>query len=230
MKGSQMGVLAKVGSFKSERQAVLDEIERTGIIAILRGDLKSRAIEAVKTLGECGITAVEVTMNSPNAFETIRVLRQEIHVPFALGAGTVLTQDEVTKAFDSGARFVVSPNMSPAVITATKKLDMASFPGCSTCTEILEAFDHGADAVKIFPATIFSPESLRTIRSSLGNLRLIPTGGITPKSAAEYFAAGAWALGIGSALVNANDLRLGDALRSCAGEFVSAATARQGQR
>ena len=207
------------------RQVVIDEVGRTGIIAILRGDLSGRELGIVETLVECGITAVEITMNSPNVFDTIRSLQRRSRLPFVLGAGTVLNQDEVMKAFDVGAKFIVSPNMSPAVIQLTKTLGMASFPGCSTCTEMLEAFNHGADAVKIFPATMFSPRSLRTIRSALGNVRAIPTGGITPDNATEYFSAGAWAVGVGTALVNANALQIMESLQIRAREFLAAVNA-----
>ncbi|HVU46491.1 MAG TPA: bifunctional 4-hydroxy-2-oxoglutarate aldolase/2-dehydro-3-deoxy-phosphogluconate aldolase, partial [Terracidiphilus sp.] len=181
---------------------VLRAIEQTRLIAILRGNLKDRACEVATALSESGVLVMEVTLNSPDALQAIRTIRRYAGLSVSLGAGTVLSPEEVKQAFDAGAEFIVSPNMSPAVIEETKRLGMASFPGCFTCTEILNGLACGADAIKLFPAIAFSPASLRAILASLGSIRLIPTGGITAENAADYLAAGAWAFGVGSEIVN----------------------------
>ncbi len=181
---------------------VLRAIEQTRLIAILRGNLKDRACEVATALSESGVLVMEVTLNSPDALQAIRTIRRYAGLSVSLGAGTVLSPEEVKQAFDAGAEFIVSPNMSPAVIEETKRLGMASFPGCFTCTEILNGLACGADAIKLFPAIAFSPASLRAILASLGSIRLIPTGGITAENAVDYLAAGAWAFGVGSEIVN----------------------------
>lgn len=209
---------------------VLAEVERTGIIAILRGDLKGRAINIVEALLRSGITAIEVTMNSPGALEMIHMLRREIPVPFALGAGTVLHVDEVEAACDVGAQFIVSPNIAAPVIQATKRLGMASFPGGATCSEIIQGLNEGADAIKIFPASALPPKEMRTIRGPLGNIRLIPTGGLTPDAIAGYCAVGAWAFGIGSALVDANKEKPIATLERDATRFIEAVAHARGSR
>lgn len=181
---------------------VLRVVEETRLIAIMRGNLKDRAIEVAAALIESGVLAMEVTLNSPDALNAIRTIRSHAGSSVALGAGTVLSVEEVNQAFDAGAEFIVSPDMAPAVIEETKRLGMASFPGCFTPTEIVNGLAHGADAIKLFPATAFSPASVRGIRAALGDFRLIPTGGITAANAGDYIAAGAWAFGVGSELVN----------------------------
>jgi 2-dehydro-3-deoxyphosphogluconate aldolase / (4S)-4-hydroxy-2-oxoglutarate aldolase len=218
--------IAKVSAVQADN--VVREVGRTRIVAILRGDLKGKAVEVVQTLIDAGISAVEVTLNSPHPFDTIAEIRDSIRSPFVLGAGTVLHSDEVAKAFDHGAQFIVSPNMSPVVIQTTKKLGMASFPGCATCSEIIRAFEYGADAAKLFPAIIFPPEGVHAILASLGSMRLIPTGGITLKNAAQYLTAGAWALGVGGALVDVSKVESMSDLRIRAIEFADAATTRRG--
>jgi len=210
---------------------VLQAVEHTRLIAIMRGNLKDRAMEIATALSESGVTVMEVTLNSPDALQAIRTIAREAGSSVALGAGTVLTADEVRQAFDAGAKFIVSPNMSRAVIAETKKLGMASFPGCFTPTEIVEGLASGADAIKLFPGIAFSPASIRALLGPLGNIRLIPTGGITVQNAASYLEAGAWAFGVGSELVNLKTAGPLDtaALRERAGAFVQAIQAAKGK-
>ena len=203
---------------------VLQAIEETRLIAILRGNLKDRAMEIATALSESDVRVMEVTLNSPDALEAIRTIRKHAGSSVVLGAGTVLNAEEVEHAFDAGAEFIVSPHMSPAVIEKTKELGMASFPGCFTPTEIVNGLACGADAIKLFPGIAFSPASLRALLSALGDIRLIPTGGITAANAASYLEAGAWAFGVGSELVNLRAAGPLDtaALRERASAFVSA--------
>ncbi|HEU5408876.1 MAG TPA: bifunctional 4-hydroxy-2-oxoglutarate aldolase/2-dehydro-3-deoxy-phosphogluconate aldolase [Nitrospira sp.] len=200
---------------------VVAEVGRTGIIAILRGNLKGKETEIAQALLSSGITVLEITMNSPNALQNLSTIRNKVGASLIIGAGTVLRHEEVAKAHDAGAQFIVSPNYSPDVIRATKRFGMASFPGCSTCTEMLQAVGQGADAVKVFPATTLKPEGVRAVLASLGQLRLIPTGGVTAFNAAEYFAAGAWALGVGSALIDEESVEDPDEVRVRGEVFVS---------
>ncbi len=180
---------------------VIKQIEAGRIIAILRGDFGGREEEIVSALVEAGVTAVEVTLNSPNAFDSINRLSASFGSRIAVGAGTVLRVDEVERAADSGARFIVSPNRNASVIKTTKRLGLVSLPGCFTPSEIVEALDAGADAAKLFPAQSLGIDFIKAMRGPLPDARLIPTGGVTPEAARDYLAAGVWALGVGSELV-----------------------------
>jgi 2-dehydro-3-deoxyphosphogluconate aldolase/(4S)-4-hydroxy-2-oxoglutarate aldolase len=179
------------------------EIMATGVVVVMRGNLGSAIVDIVQALYSAGIRAIEVTMNSPGAANSINCLAKAFGTTMSVGSGTVLSSEEAQIAFDAGATFIVSPNIDPSVIEATKKLGMASYPGAATCTEMLAGLRHGADAIKIFPASAQSPTDLQVLRGPLGDVRFIPTGGITPELCEDYIAHGAWAVGVGSNLVNA---------------------------
>ncbi len=183
-------------------EEVIRKLEEGRIIAILRGDFEGREEEIVAALSDAGIIAVEVTLNSPGAIDSIKRLATGFGSQIAIGAGTVLTVDDVARAEAAGARFIVSPNRDVRVIGETKRLGLVSLPGCFTPSEIVEALDAGADAIKIFPAITLGPAYVKAVRAPLGNIRLVPTGGVTPEKAREYFTAGAWAVGVGSELLN----------------------------
>jgi Entner-Doudoroff aldolase len=206
-------------------EQTIEQIEASRIIAILRGDFCGREEEIVGVLTEAGITAVEVTLNSPGAFDSIKRLAVSFGSLIAIGAGTVLQSQEVERAAAAGARFIVSPNRNASVIETTKRLGLISLPGCFTPSEIVEALDAGADAVKLFPAQCLGVDFVKAMRGPLPNVRVVPTGGVTPEAARGYFAAGAWALGVGSELIGKdviNEKGL-ESLRRRATDFVEAA-------
>lgn len=208
-----------------ESDQVLEQIEAGRIIAILRGDFGGREEEIVGVLIEAGITAVEVTLNSPNAFVAIKRLAASFGSRIAVGAGTVLQTDEVERSAGAGARFIVSPNRNASVIETTKRIGLVSLPGCFTPSEIVEALDAGADAIKLFPAQCLGLDFIKAMRGPLPNVRVIPTGGVTPEAARSYIAAGAWALGVGSELIGKdvmNDSGF-ESLRRRAADFAEAA-------
>lgn len=182
-------------------EPLLQLIERSRVIAILRGDFGGRETEMAAAILAGGITAVEVTLNSPGALETIRRLAQEFGARMAVGAGTVLRMEEAEAVAEAGGRFIVSPNTNPNVIAKSIALGLLSFPGAFTPTEILRAIDAGAHAVKLFPAHSLGANFVRAVRAPLPAIRLVPTGGVTPESARDYRQAGAWAVGIGSELL-----------------------------
>jgi 2-dehydro-3-deoxyphosphogluconate aldolase / (4S)-4-hydroxy-2-oxoglutarate aldolase len=192
-------------------------IEAGRILAILRGDFNGREEEIVSAMREGGLTAVEVTLNSPGALPGIHRLSDRFGFDMAVGAGTVMTVDEVKRAADAGASFIVSPNRNIRVIEATKKLNLVSLPGCFTPSEIVEALNAGADAVKLYPATSLGPGFVK----ALPRVRTVPTGGVTAKLAREYFAAGAWAIGTGSELLGKSQDDM-EELRSRTAAYISA--------
>jgi Entner-Doudoroff aldolase len=205
-------------------ETTIKQIERGRVIAILRGDFGGQETRLVETLSAGGITAVEVTLNSPNALPSIGRLLAEFGQQLAIGAGTVLHPDEVARVAELGAQFIVSPNCNAAVIAATKRAGLASFPGCFTPSEIVAALEAGADACKLFPAQTLGVGFVKALRGPLPQARLIPTGGVTPAVAREYFAVGAWAVGVGSELLGRGLAATPDwdALRERASEFVRA--------
>ncbi|MBP6824500.1 MAG: bifunctional 4-hydroxy-2-oxoglutarate aldolase/2-dehydro-3-deoxy-phosphogluconate aldolase [Acidobacteria bacterium] len=182
-------------------QQTIQHIEAGKIVAILRGDFSGREEDIVAAMIGGGLTAVEVTLNSRDAFAAINRLAKRFGSEIAVGAGTVLTPNEVLRAADAGAQFIVSPNRDIAVIEQTKKLNLVSLPGCFTPSEVVEAINAGADAAKLFPANSLGPAFVKALRGPLPQIRTVPTGGVTAELAREYFAAGAWAVGAGSELI-----------------------------
>ena len=205
-------------------QQILSQIEQGRVIAILRGDFSGSEAAMVEALISGGVTAVEVTLNSPNALQKISQLVKEFGSRCAIGAGTVLTSDEVKNVADAGGTFIVSPNCDVAIIQTTRQLNLASFPGCFTPTEVVQAMQAGADAAKLFPATSLGPGYEKALRAPLNDVKLIPTGGVTPEIAVEYLRAGAWAVGIGSELTGKEILAdtTFEKLRDRAAEFSGA--------
>ncbi|MFN7928462.1 MAG: bifunctional 4-hydroxy-2-oxoglutarate aldolase/2-dehydro-3-deoxy-phosphogluconate aldolase [Blastocatellia bacterium] len=199
-------------------------IEAGRVVAILRGDFGGRETEMVAAMIEGGLTAVEVTLNSPDALNKIRQLAAAFAARCAIGAGTVLTPEEVRQVAEAGGQFIVSPNCDPRVIQASKERGLVSLPGAFTPTEIVTAVQAGADAVKLFPATSLGPSYVKAVRAPLNDVRLVPTGGVTPETARDYLAAGAWAVGIGSELLGKDILADGSltTLRERTAAFVAA--------
>jgi len=196
----------------------IDTIEVGRVVAILRGDFRHNLSTVAEGLAAAGVTAIEVTLNSTDALAMVHKLANGFGDRLAVGAGTVLTVEEVARVADAGARFVVSPNCNAAVIRETKRRGLVSVPGCFTPTEVIAAFDAGADAAKLFPAGCLGPGFVKALRGPLDDVRVVPTGGVTPDLARVYRQAGAWAVGVGSELIGPDV----DATRARAGAFVAA--------
>ena len=188
------------------------------VITILRGDFRDTISRLAHMLADAGITAVEATLNSTDPLHLIKTLIDEIGDRAVIGAGTVLTPDDVSRVADIGAQFIVSPNFNATVVAQTKKRNLVSIPGCFTPTEVVAALDAGADAIKLFPATHLGPSYIKALRGPLDTVRLVPTGGVTPELAREYRTAGAWAIGVGSELITPDLATIGPR----AAAFVSA--------
>jgi 2-dehydro-3-deoxyphosphogluconate aldolase/(4S)-4-hydroxy-2-oxoglutarate aldolase len=185
-------------------------IERHGIVAVIRMQDPGRLRAVVDALASGGVRALEVTMTVPRAIEMIREIAPTLPAGFLFGAGTVLDADTAHRVIDAGAQFVVSPVFRRAVIDACHRHDVPALPGCLTPTEILDAWDAGADIVKVFPATMFGPGYLKDVRAPLPHVKLMPTGGVTLDNAGEWIRAGAVAVGVGSALLDAAAIAAGD--------------------
>jgi 2-dehydro-3-deoxyphosphogluconate aldolase / (4S)-4-hydroxy-2-oxoglutarate aldolase len=177
-------------------------LERVGLIPVLRARSAGQAHAVVQAMLAGGVTVVEVTMTVPGAVELLAELRSE-YEGLLLGSGTVTTGAQAEATIEAGAEFVVSPSFHPDVIAVTKAHKKVSIPGALTPTEIITAWEAGADYVKVFPCSAMGgPSYLKSILAPFPHLKLIPTGGVTLENAESYFRAGARAVGVGGDLVN----------------------------
>lgn len=203
---------------------VVSTIREHKIVAILRGAQPADVLKIAGALYEGGIRLLEITLNSPDALSSIRELSHRMDNKLWIGAGTVLDAATANAAIDAGARFIISPSLDIATIKATKQRNSISIPGAFTPTEIVTAYQNGADIVKIFPASV-GVNYIKDIRGPLPHIPLMPTGGVNLQNVRAFLDAGAIAAGIGSALVDTkkeiNDQYLAQLARTAA-EFVKA--------
>lgn len=184
------------------KQEIFDGILECGIVAVVRADSADLALKAIEAALEGGVNVIEVTFTIPGALEIIRTVAKTIGDDTILGAGTVLAPQMATDAVEAGARFIVSPNTSLAVIEAAKLRGVPVFPGALTPTEVVAAWQAGADMVKIFPANVMGPGYLNDLHGPLPQVKFMPTGGVSHETAMEYLKCGASALGVGGDLIN----------------------------
>ena len=194
-----------------------DTLAAERVVAIVRCGSAAQAVDKAEALLADGIRIVEVSLNTPGAVDAIAELarRHGDASGTVIGAGTVLDARSVEEVAAAGARFFVSPVLDEDAVAVAGRLGVAAVPGCLTPTEMLRAHLAGAAAVKVFPATAWSPEGLANVARAMPFLRLIPTGGVGVDDAAQWLAAGAAGLGIGSALEKpGNVARLREAIAS----------------
>jgi 2-dehydro-3-deoxyphosphogluconate aldolase/(4S)-4-hydroxy-2-oxoglutarate aldolase len=211
----------------ADRFTVVRELEQAGVVAVIRLEQPSELRPVVDALLDGGVRALEVTMTVPGAVSLIETLAGSLPPTAILGAGTVLDTTTARQVIDAGARFVVSPVFRRPIIDACHERGVPAMPGCFTPTEILDAWDAGADLVKVFPATSLGPGFINDVRGPLPQLRLVPTGGVTRENAGDWIRAGAVAIGVGSALVDRKAVaaRRFDLIRVAARGFVDAVQA-----
>ncbi len=188
----------------------LELIRSTGVIAIMRAqssDLLLRAADAIRAGGVC---AIEVTMTTPGALAVIEQATAKADPGVTFGAGTVLDAESARAAILAGAQFIVAPTFRPALIEIARRYSIPVFPGAFTPTEILTAWEAGADMVKVFPASVGGPELIKALKAPLPQIDLVPVGGVELDNTAEFIRAGAAAVGVGGALINQRLLDGGD--------------------
>ena len=194
----------------SNAKAVLKALGEYGAVLIVRCETEDEAVNGIRAVMEGGIKAVEVTFTVPGAPGVIRRVKHEFGDSILLGAGTVLTPEQAEDAVDAGASYLISPNADEKVIGAAKRLNVASIPGAFTATEVVRAWDLGADAIKIFPASLGGAPYIKALKAPLPNIPMIPTGGVDERTVGDFFRAGAFAVGAGGALFDLKRLKAKD--------------------
>lgn len=189
---------------------VLHAIEKTGIIAIVRGVKADAVLPVANALYAGGVRVIEVTCNTPGYLEMIRLLTSEMSDKMIVGAGTVLNAVTAELAVNAGAQFALAPDLNPAVIAAMNEKCLLTIPGVATPSEIMQAHRLGVDVVKLFPAGSLGAQYIKELRGPLSNTAIIPVGGVTLENAAQFAKAGAFAAGVGGELVDKNAIAAGD--------------------
>jgi 2-dehydro-3-deoxyphosphogluconate aldolase/(4S)-4-hydroxy-2-oxoglutarate aldolase len=192
------------------RLEVVQGIEASGVVAVIRMKEADKLRAVIDALLEGGVRALELTMTVPGAIGLIEKLARDVPGEFLLGAGTVLDTETARQVILAGARYIVAPVLNVDVIKLCHRYDVAALPGCFTPTEILTAWEAGADVVKVFPATALGPGFFKDVRGPLPQVKMMPTGGVTLANAGEWIKAGAVAIGVGTALVDAKAVASGD--------------------
>src|SRR5579863_735984 len=197
---------------------VVRRIEEIGIVPVVRAASVTEANRAVEAICAGGIPVVEITMTVPNAIAVIREVAQQYGSRVLIGAGTVTNAEQAELCARSGAEFLVSPGLAIPVLSVAQACGKLAIPGALTPTELMNAQDHGARLVKIFPCgNVGGPKYLRSLKAPFPHSSLIPTGGVNAANAAEFVAAGAFALGVGADLLDPVALREGNLAKVTSG-------------
>lgn len=204
------------------RHTDLDRVLNSGIVAIIRATSGEQLVQVAEALHEGGVDVIEVTFTVPGVLDVISAVSKKLGKKILLGAGTVLDPESARAALLAGAEFLVSPTVNLDVIKMCRRYDKLMMTGAYTPTEILTAWEHGADIVKVFPAEIGGPPYLKAIKGPLPQVRLMPTGGVNLQTLPQFIAAGACAVGLGSQLVEKEALERGDfgRIRDLARQYV----------
>ena len=205
-----------------DKTAKLQLIRDTGVIAIMRAHSSDQLIAAADAIRAGGVRVIEVTMTTPGALSVIEEATTRYGEDVIFGAGSVLDAETARAAILAGADFVVAPTLDLATIQLCSRYSVPVMPGCYTPTEILSAWQAGADMVKLFPASVGGPPLVKAILAPLPHIAIVPVGGVDLDTAAAFIASGAAALGVGSSLVNQRLLDAGDMdeLTRRAGAFI----------
>ena len=212
---------------------VIGRIGEVGIVPVVRAASVEEANRAVEAICAGGIPVVEITMTVPNAISVIRELVQHRGADVLIGAGTVTNADQAESCLRAGAQFLVSPGLATSVLSVARANSKLAIPGALTPTELMNAQEHGARLIKIFPCgNVGGPKYLKSLKAPFPNTSLIPTGGVNASNAAEFISAGAFALGVGADLVDATALREGnlEKISNAAQELVNAVITARGNR
>ncbi len=185
-------------------------IEDNGVVAIVRGVEPDRVVDVVEAIIDGGVTTIEITADSPDVLESLNRVTDSVDDDIVIGAGTVLDPETAVATLNAGAEFIVTPTLNKDVIRVANRYDVLVAPGVATPTEALTAFEAGADMAKVFPASSLGPDHVSGINGPLEQIPLLPTGGVSADNVADFFEAGATAVGVGSAIVDDEAVKAGD--------------------
>jgi 2-dehydro-3-deoxyphosphogluconate aldolase/(4S)-4-hydroxy-2-oxoglutarate aldolase len=188
------------------RESVLSKIRSERVVALIRANSPDGLIDCARALAEGGLTSIELTMTTPGAVRMLEKATAELP-EFIFGLGTVLDAETARMGILSGARFVVTPALRPEVVTVCRRYGVPVFCGAFTPTEILQAWEMGADAAKVFPAEFFGPGYIKSVKAPFPQIELMPTGGVNEQNVGEFLRAGSFAVAAGSSLVDAKAIK-----------------------
>lgn len=192
------------------KETVLSFIRDVGIVPVVRTSSAESAIKAVEAIYEGGIRAAEITMTVPGAIRALEAVADRFGDKIVLGAGTVLDPESARISMLAGAEFFVTPSLKLATIEVVKRYGKVIMPGALTPTEVLTAWEAGADIVKIFPCgNVGGPKYIRALKAPFPQIEMIPTGGVNLETAGEFLKAGACAVAVGAELVDAKTIKEG---------------------
>jgi 2-dehydro-3-deoxyphosphogluconate aldolase/(4S)-4-hydroxy-2-oxoglutarate aldolase len=189
-----------------KKDAILAKFKAEKVIALIRAESSDGLLDCAKALAEGGLTSIELTMTTPGAIRMLEKASAELP-DFLFGLGTVLDAETARAGILAGAKFIVTPALRPDVITLCKRYSVPVFSGAFTPTEIVSAWEAGADAAKVFPAEFFGPAYIKSVKAPLPQIELVPTGGVNVENVGEFLKAGAFAAAAGSSLVDAKSLK-----------------------
>lgn len=189
---------------------ILQQIQRARIVSIIRGIGEEKILKTVQALYEGGITAVEITFNTPGAAKSLEMVKKHYEGKMTIGAGTVLDPETARIAVLNGADFILSPSLNRGMIEMCSRYGKLAVPGVLTPTEIVQAWEAGAHLVKVFPARTFGPAYIKDVKGPLNHVEIMAVGGVSLDNIAEFIHSGALAAGIGSELVNSRLVEQGD--------------------
>ncbi|GEL77793.1 bifunctional 4-hydroxy-2-oxoglutarate aldolase/2-dehydro-3-deoxy-phosphogluconate aldolase [Tenuibacillus multivorans] len=179
----------------------LRKIKESGIVAVVRQIDPDKVHHVIDAIVEGGVAGIEVTVDSEQAFDVIREAKKRLGDRAVVGAGTVLDGHAAYRAIESGAEFIFAPTLKRETLEVANRYGKIAIPGVFTPTEILQAYEWGADIVKIFPASVLGPKFIKDVRGPLGHIDMMPTGGVNVDNVGEFIQAGACAAGIGGSLL-----------------------------
>ena len=195
-----------------DRAEIIKQIEEIGIVPVVRAASADEAMQAIDAIKEGGINVLEITMTVPGAVKVIEEVVERFGSDVLVGAGTVLDPETAEVCIRAGAQFIVSPALNLDTIALCRQNSVPVMPGALTPTEVVTAWNAGADLVKIFPAgSVGGPNYLNNLRGPFPQIKIIPTGGVSLATAADFIKAGASALGVGTDLVDVKAIREGNA-------------------
>lgn len=205
------------------KEKVCQSLTETKVVAVIRVDNSANLLEAAAALSKGGVKALEITMTSPGALDAIKEANEKLPDDVVIGVGSVLDPETARAAILAGAKFVVGPVLNLETIRMCQRYSILCIPGAFTPTEILRAWEAGADFVKIFPATRLGPSFIKDIKGPMPQVRLTPTGGVNLDNAAEFIKAGASFVGVGGSLVKKELIaaKKWDELTALAAQFIA---------